>query len=111
MMILHKLYEFNVPDADMVNIFTLYLHSVLEQSCVVWHSSITEEEQSDLERVQKVAWDILKEKYESYEQALETLNLQNLSDRTSALCLRFSKKCLKSEKIKEMFPLNPTSGG
>ena len=38
MLILNKLYEFNVPDEDMVNIYVLFLRSILEQSCVVWHS-------------------------------------------------------------------------
>ena len=55
MMILHKLFEFNVPITDIDNIYNLYIRSVLEQSCVVWHHSITEDESNDLERVQKVA--------------------------------------------------------
>ena len=50
MMILYKLYEFNVPDADLVNIYILFIRSVLEQSCAVWNYSITEEEVCDLER-------------------------------------------------------------
>ena len=107
MLILKKLYEFNVPVDDMVTIYVLFLRSILEQSCVVWHTSITEEEASDLERVQKVAFKvILKDRYERYEQALGILNLKKLTDRRSELCLRFAKKCLKMEKTKDMFPLN-----
>ena len=67
MMILHKLFEFNVPITDIDNIYNLYIRSVLEQSCVVWHHSITEDESNDLERVQKVACKvILSNRYESY---------------------------------------------
>ena len=70
MLILNKLYEFNVPEEDMVYIYDLFLRSILEQLCVVWHSSITEEEINDLERVQRVACKvILKDRYEDYEQA------------------------------------------
>ena len=108
MIILHKLYEFNVPDNDMVTIYVLILRSILEQSCVVWHKSLTVEEITDLERVQKVACKIiLKDRYENYEQALNYLNLETLSKRRDDLCLRFAKKCLKIDKNKEMFPLNP----
>ena len=107
MIILNKLYEFNVPDDDMVTVYILFLRSILEQSCVVWHTSITEEEASDLERVQKVACKvILKDRYESYEQARSILNLKMLADRRTDLCLRFAKKCLKMEKTRDMFPLN-----
>ena len=110
MMILHKLYEFNVPDEDMVTIYVLFLRSILEQSCVVWHTSLTVEEITDLERVQKVACKIiLKDRYDNYEQALNYLNLDKLSKRRDDLCLRFSKKCLKMNKTKDMFPLNPNT--
>ena len=88
MLILNKLYEFKVPDEDMLNIYVLYLRSILEQSCVVWHSGLTDEESCDLERVQKVACKvILKERYVHYDQALEFLNLKKLSERRSELCL------------------------
>ena len=43
----------------MVKIYILYIRSILEQSCQVWHYSITEEEKSDLERVQKIAYRII----------------------------------------------------
>ena len=108
MIILHKLYSFNVPDSELVLIYILYLRSILEQSCQVWHYSITEEEKSDIERVQKVACKvILQDRYTDYESALKTLNLQSLSERRDKLCLRFAKKCLKFDQTKDMFPLNP----
>ena len=33
MLILHKLYAFNVADCDLVNIYNLYIRSILEQNC------------------------------------------------------------------------------
>ena len=53
----------------------------LEQSCQVWHSSLTLENITDMERVQKKALKIiLQEKYFSYANALEVLGLESLFD-------------------------------
>ena len=83
----------------------------MEQSCVVWHHSISEEEKSDIERVQKVACKIiLNDRYQGYDHALSYLNLQKLTDRRTELCLRFAKKCLPMDKTRNMFPLNPAQG-
>ena len=73
----------------------------------MWHFDITQEGISDLERVQKVALKIiLQEAYESYNQALKSLNLETLFVRREKLCLRFANKCLKNEKSKALFPIN-----
>ena len=107
MMILHKLYSFHVSDTDMVNIYVLYIRSILEQSCQVWHYGITDEESANLERVQRVACKvILDERYTTYDQALNDLNLEYLSTRRKLLCLNFAKKCLKHPKLRDMGPLN-----
>ena len=107
MIILHKLYAFNVADCDLVNIYNLYIRSILEQNCQVWHYAITQEEISDLERVQKVATKIiLQDRYTDYEQALISLNLEPLYARRGRLCLKFAKKCLKHPNTRDMFPLN-----
>ena len=107
MIILQKLSKFKVDSSDLVTIYILYIRSMLEQSCVVWHFDITEEEISDLERVQKVACKIiLKDKYLSYNQALYDLRLDPLHLRREKICLRFAKKCVKHDKTKSLFPLN-----
>ena len=97
----------NVPQTDLIIVYKLFIRSILEQSCVVWHSSITNEEDNDIERVQKVCLKIiLKEGYESYQQAMETTNLEKLSQRREKLCLNFARKCLENNKTRHMFPLN-----
>ena len=107
MLILHKLSSFRVQPAELVNIYILYIRSLLEQSCQVWHYSLSEEEISDLERVQRVACKIiLQEEYSTYEQALEDLDLQTLVDRRDSLCLKFAKRCVKHPKARDLFPLN-----
>ena len=107
MIILRKLYAFNVSDSDLVNIYNLYIRSILELNCQVWHFDITQEEKSDLERVQKVATKIiLQDRYTEYNQALSLLNMEPLGARRDRLCLNFAKKCLKHKNTKDMFPLH-----
>ena len=105
MQILHKLCSYSMPVQDLVEIYFLYIRSVCEQSSNVWHSSLTEENSIDLERVQKVALKIiLKNEYEDYDVALKKLNVEKLSDKQEKLSLRFAKKCLKHDIAKNMFP-------
>ena len=54
MRLLHKLLEFSVPTEDLITIYVLYIRSILEQSCQVWHSSLTLENTTDLERIKKL---------------------------------------------------------
>jgi hypothetical protein len=108
MRILHKISEFNAPIEDLVTIYIMYVRSILELSCQVWHPMLTAENAADIERVQKSALKvILKEEYSSYEDALEKLMLTKLSDRREKLCLKFAKSCAKNELTSDLFPLNP----
>ena len=107
MIIIRNFYSFNVPIAELVNIYCLYIRSVAEQSCVVWGSAITVEEENDLERIQKVALRIiLKEKYVSYSNALAIAKLDTLKSRRIVLMHRFAIKCTKNQFTQGMFPLN-----
>ena len=107
MIILKNLFTFNVSIEDLVEIYLLYIRSVVEQSAVVWHSSLSKGEQLDLERVQKVALRlILKEGYTTYSEALKATGLDTLKARRNKLCLNFAKKCVKSDLTMDMFPLN-----
>ena len=73
----------------------------------MWHSSLTQKNENDLERIQKAALKvILKDRYQSYSDALMTLKIKSLKDRREELCLKFAKSCLKIEKFKKLFPLN-----
>ena len=107
MLILKNLVKFDVPLADLVQIYNLYVRSVAEQSAVVWHPSITKGEQRDLERTQKVAMKIiLGQDYVSYEQSLKLTGLETLAARREKLSLNFAKKCAKNKATQWMFPLN-----
>ena len=104
---MHKLSKFTNNKQDLKKIYILQIRSKLEQSCVVWHSSITQKCEDNLERVQKSAIRIiLGEKYFNYESALKTLKLQSLKERRNALCLKFAQKTLLVPNLKEIFPRN-----
>ena len=107
MELLRKVANFTNSTKELRDIYTLYVRSILEQSCVVWHSSLTEENKQNLERVQKCAVKIMQgKKYKDYESALEHVDLDNLSERRNKLCLKFAKKCLENKKTENLFPLN-----
>ena len=62
--LLRKVTSFGAP---LETIRVLFILSVLEQSAAVWHSSLSEENVKNLERVQKSSIKImLKEKYKGY---------------------------------------------
>ena len=80
----------------------------MEQSCVIWHSSLTSENVEDIERIQKCALRIiLGKRYKSYQEALVTLDLKTLKERRDDLCERFAKNCVESqnERVNTIFKL------
>ena len=92
---------------DLKDIYLTFIRSILEQSAVVWHSSLTQKNRKDLERVQKAAVRVIMgESYISYKHRLKVLKLDTLERRREKLCLRFAQNCLKTEKVKNLFPLN-----
>ena len=110
MQLLRKIWSFGSTREEMVHLWKLYCLSVLDQSCVVWDSSLTQENIENLEWTQKTFCKlVLEESYKSYENALSTLNLTTLSDRRKALTLRFAKEGLKKGKLHDLFPLNKKS--
>ena len=107
MELLRKVASFGTSIGELKNIYILFVRSLLEQSATVWHSSLTNENINDLERVQKTALKvILGDSYRSYEAALTRLDIQTLSERRDKLCLNFAIKSSKHPKTKHMFPLN-----
>ena len=83
----------------MVHICILFWWSILEQSCVVWGSSLTLENIEDLERTQK-------DKYKNYEDALKILNLDSLEARRKELTLKFAKSAIKNNTMNDIFTKN-----
>ena len=107
MQLLNAVAGYTGTKIELKDIYLTFIRSVLEQSAVVWHSSLTQKNIKDLERVQKVAVRIIMGKnYTTYKKGLKFLKLDTLEKRREILCLRFAKNCTKSEKMKNLFPLN-----
>ena len=110
MQLLRKVASFGTSTDDLKDIYILYVRSILEKSATVWHSSLTEENKTDLERVQKSAFKIiLREQYKSYSNALLKLQLETLNLRRENLCLSFAIKTSKNPKFQHLFPRNENS--
>ena len=106
MQLLNAASRFTSSKFELKNIYLTFIRSVLEQSAVVWHSSITNKNRRDMERVQKAAVRVIMgSDYTSYKNDLRKLRLVTLEKRRESLCLKFAKKCIQSEKLKDLFPL------
>ena len=99
MQLLRGLKNFGASAEEMVHLWIMFCRSVIEQSCVVWGTSLTQENVNDLERTQKTFSKlVLGEKFKDYENALLLLNLDSLETRRQELCLRFAKNGRKKMK-------------
>ena len=100
-------------DVDPTIICVVYvkeIRSLLELAVPAWHSGLTKKQSADIERVQKVAVNVILSDhngkcYLSYNMAMAALELEPLYSRREQLCLSFAKKSLKS-KHRDMFTVN-----
>ena len=100
MQLLRKLLSLGASKTEMVHFWIVFCRSVIEQACVVWHNSLTQENSDDLERLQKTfAKLILKQEYVSYENALVKLNLDTLTSRRETISLKFAKDGIKYKTL------------
>ena len=107
MQLLRGIKSFGASVDEMVHLWILFCRSVIEQSCVVWTTSLTQENIEDLERTQKTfAKLVLREKYQNYEEALLKLNLDSLEVRRTNLCLKFAQTGIKNKTLSDLFPIN-----
>ena len=107
---IRKLKQAGVSDFDILHFYFMKIRSVLESNCVVYHPMITQEENNDIERIQKIVLKIILEnRYEDYHQACLLLDVQNLQLRRIKLSLNFGLKCISNNKFKNLFEINTNS--
>ena len=107
MELLRRVASFNPPIEDLKTIYVMYVRSILEFSATVWHSSLSEDNRNDLERVQKTALKIiLGQSFKTNKNALNILNLETLNERREILCLNFARRTSKHSKLEKMFLLS-----
>ena len=93
MIMLHAASKFTSDKSVLKQIYYSRIRCKLDQSAVVWSSSLTLKNINDLERVQKAAMRIIYGKnYESYSKTLKELGMVSLEKRRDLLCLKFAKK-------------------
>ena len=108
MTMITKLKYVGIPLEDLIEIYTLYVRSALEYCSVVWHSTLTKEQEADIERVQKLCMKIiLGREYTSYDDSLTKCGLEKLSTRRETRCLKFGLKSLLHPVHSQLFPVNP----
>ena len=107
MIILHKFAKFTNNKSHLLHLFKSQVRGILEYCSTVWHSSLTETDSNDIERVQKAAMRlIMGNRYQGYKEALKHMSLDSLKDRREKMALRFIQKSLKQESFSRLFPLN-----
>ena len=106
MQLLRKVSSFGSNQEEMVHLWKVFCLSVLDQSCVVWGSGLTKENEDDLERTQIFfAKLVLGDSYTTYFEALNILQLDPLVLRRKKLTLGFVKRSLADGKLRDLFPV------
>ena len=106
MQLLRSILAFGASKTEMVHLWKTFCRPILEQSCVVWHGSLTDENITDLERTQKTFCKlVLQRKYENYENALAYLDLEMLTERREKLLITFAKRSIDNKKLHDLFPI------
>ena len=104
---LRRLKSHGADQNDLVEVYSKQIRPTLEFAVPVWHPGISKGEKNDIERVQKSAAKIiLQEKYQTYIQALQILNLEQLSKRRMKICNKFATKAENHAKFSSWFKLN-----
>ena len=105
MELLRQLNNFTKSIKDKLHIYKTYIRSVVEQSCIVWGSSLTRKNKNEIERVQKVAVKIILKNTKPYKETLKYLNIETLEERRQILSNRFADRCIKNKRTMDMFEI------
>ena len=106
--VLRRLKKMGASRQTLVDVFLKQVRSVLEYAAVVWDAGLTKDDIMKIERVQKSACSIiLGANYNSYEEALNTLQLKPLSERRRILAKKFAVKSSKHPIHSNWFIKNP----
>ena len=109
MFIIYRAKKIGFSIEAMLTLYLWHLRTGLEYACPVWHSGLTQLHHTRIERIQRRALRvILGNQYQTYENALERLNITSLYDRREMLTLRFGRSLLRSPTHRHLLP--PTNG-
>ena len=95
---LRRMVKIDLDYPTMFDVYAKEVRSILEMAVPVWHSGLTKQQVTDIERLQKVAFRImLGEKYISYQLACKKFSALTLEERRVKLCVKFARKNVNSE--------------
>ena len=104
MQLIRKVWSFGSTLHEMVGLQKTFCRSILEQTCVVWDSGLTNQNIEDLERTQKTFVKlIMEEDYKNYTSSLKFLNLETLESRRKELSYRFAKTSIIDGHFRDLF--------
>ena len=87
MLLLSRVAAFRSNRQDLKRIFLTYIRSIVDQLAVVWHSSLTEKNKNDIERIQKVAVRIILGKNYTIYNATRFLGVGTLTSKHTFLLI------------------------
>ena len=109
MSLITKLKYVGVKRDDLIDVYKLFIRSLLEYCCVAFHSSLNLDNIQDIERIQKTALRVIfGEDYQDYQSALRQSGLDTLHSIRASRCLNFALKCVKHPLNSRLFPLQQT---
>ena len=94
--------KLDIEPLVILDVYLKEIRSVVELAVPAWHSGLTIKQSADIERVQRVAVNIILSDCNTgycdltYDMALVTLDIERLEFRRDSLCHTFAKKTLKS---------------
>jgi len=93
------------PPKDVISVYCAFIRPVLEYACQLWHFSLSQLLDDQLEQVQRRAMKIAIP-HLPYQDALEDSNLQTLKDRRKEHCHKFYKNIFSQSdnKLKNLIP-------
>ena len=107
---LRRLKVLGADNESLVDLYKLFVRSNLEFAAPLWSGAITSGESRKIERVQKIAVAIiLGSRYSEYEDSLDKLGLELLSDRRKTLSVKFAKNMSNDPKFLSLFPKGLTT--
>ena len=94
------------PLKDIMSVYSAFIRLVLEYACQVWHFSIPQHLNHQIEQVQRRALRIALP-HLSYSHGLEAMNIQTLNQRREEHCHKLYKKIFIQEdnKLKNLIPV------
>ena len=101
---LRRLKLLGASQNTLLDLFRLFIRSVLEMGVPLWAGALTQKNKKEIESVQHSCIKLIfGSKFITYEQALKKTGLETLAARRDKLCVKFAKKCTSSIKFKNWF--------